>query len=386
VRNEDASGLHHTGRRAADRLAARDRLEALLVSGENCPLSRWREAYVDDPVVGVWGRSLIWEVRGPGGAWTAGWPSPERDGVRLVDPAGVPLDVPADATVRLWHPMRATDDAVSAWRDFLAEREGWQPFKQAYREVYVLDRDQVAGRFEGHILRRSRALALMESRGWRGLELTGADVPEARAAGREIAGGTWRVQLGLRLEQYNVTAVCVTERLAYQRRDGEHWVDAEPTEVPPLVLSETLRDVDLFVSAASIAHDRRRPALSTPRHRGYWEQASFGPLAESAVVRRAALARILPGTRIADRVTIADRYLRVRGDLRVYNIHLGSGNVLMEPNDAYLCFDSPPDRDGPLFLPFEEDGGLLAMILSKAFLLAADTTITNPALLAQINA
>lgn len=387
VRNEGVSGLHHAGRRAADRLAARDRLEALLVSGENCPVSRWREAYLDDPLLGVWGRSLIWEARGADGTWTPGWPAPHRDGVRLVGADEAMIEIAEDTTLRLWHPMRATAEEVAAWRDFLARREGWQPFKQAYREVYVLDRDQVARRFEGHILRRSRALALMESRGWRGLELAARDgEPQAHGAGREVAGGAWRVTLGLRQERYGEVAVSVTEQLAYQRRDGHRWTSVDPAEVPPLVLSETLRDVDLFVGAASIAHDPRRPALSAPRHRGYWEQASFGPLAESAVVRREALARIMPRTRIADRVTIADRYLRVRGDLRIYNIHLGSGNVLMEPNDAYLCFDQAPDRDGPLFLPFEEDGGLLATILSKAFLLAADTTITNPALTAQINA
>ena len=28
---------------------------------------------------------------------------------------------------------------------------------------------------------------------------------------------------------------------------------------------------------------------------------------------------------------------KVRGDLRTYKIHLGSSNILMEPNDQYLC-------------------------------------------------
>jgi hypothetical protein len=27
----------------------------------------------------------------------------------------------------------------------------------------------------------------------------------------------------------------------------------------------------------------------------------------------------------------------VKGELRTYRIHLGSGNILMEPNDQYLC-------------------------------------------------
>ena len=30
-------------------------------------------------------------------------------------------------------------------------------------------------------------------------------------------------------------------------------------------------------------------------------------------------------------------FLIVRGELRTYRIHLGSGNILMDPNSQYLC-------------------------------------------------
>jgi len=59
----------------------------------------------------------------------------------------------------------------------------------------------------------------------------------------------------------------------------------------------------------------------------------------------------------------------------------------MEPNDQYLCI--VPDRrsiaaaDGPnVFLPFEGDE-TLALILSKAFLLADDAAVKDPVILAQ---
>ena len=72
----------------------------------------------------------------------------------------------------------------------------------------------------------------------------------------------------------------------------------------------------------------------------------------------------------------------VKGDLRTYRIHLGSGNILMEPNHQYLCIVS--NRAGQkLFLPFEEDQ-MLSIILSKAFLLAEDRKIQDPSILAQI--
>ena len=60
----------------------------------------------------------------------------------------------------------------------------------------------------------------------------------------------------------------------------------------------------------------------------------------------------------------------------------------MEPNDQYLCI--VPARgaahgglEGKVFLPFEGDG-TLAIILSKALLLAEDNKIKDPTILHQI--
>ena len=81
---------------------------------------------------------------------------------------------------------------------------------------------------------------------------------------------------------------------------------------------------------------------------------------------------------------LTDRWLVVRGDLRTYRIHLGSGNILMEPADTYLCI--VPSRGGAsdkLFLPFDDDP-TLSVILSKAFLLARDTKITDRSIVLQI--
>ncbi len=74
----------------------------------------------------------------------------------------------------------------------------------------------------------------------------------------------------------------------------------------------------------------------------------------------------------------------VRGDLRTYRIHLGSGNVLMSPADQYLCIVAAPGTQaGKVFLPFDDDP-VLSLILSKAFLLAADAKITDPSITRQI--
>ena len=69
-----------------------------------------------------------------------------------------------------------------------------------------------------------------------------------------------------------------------------------------------------------------------------------------------------------------------------YDFHLGSGNILMEPNDQYLCI-VPDSRarsnDSQMYLPFEGDI-TLSIILSKAFLLVEDSKIKDSTINRQI--
>ena len=92
----------------------------------------------------------------------------------------------------------------------------------------------------------------------------------------------------------------------------------------------------------------------------------------------------MPGLKIADQCRLEERFLVVAGKLRVYRIHLGSSNIRMEPNDQYLCIvQDHQNAGGHVRLPFEGDS-MLSVILSKAFLLADDDKIKDPAILSQI--
>lgn len=159
-------------------------------------------------------------------------------------------------------------------------------------------------------------------------------------------------------------------------------------DIPPLVLSEILRDVDLFVGVASVGNDPNwADGGPDGRHIDYWHQTSFGDLNQTARTRRQVLESLLPRLKIAARCTLTERFLVVQGDRRTYKIHLGSGNILMEPNDQYLCIVPAQGQAaataGTVRLPFEGDQ-MFAVILSKAFLLAEDNRITDPTLLRQI--
>ena len=147
-----------------------------------------------------------------------------------------------------------------------------------------------------------------------------------------------------------------------------------------------MRDVDLFVGVASVGND---PAWSDGgpegRYRDYWQNYSFGELNASAKTRKEVLERLVPKLKIAGQCSFAEKFLIVKGALRTYKIHLGSGNILMEPNDQYLCI-VPKQGDvtnEPVLLPFEGDR-TLSVILSKAFLLADDARIKDSTIVSQI--
>ncbi|MFF3321485.1 DUF4132 domain-containing protein [Streptomyces sp. NPDC002889] len=389
----------------------RGRLEEHLMAGTRWALPDWESYYIDHPFTGSLARTLIWEASTDGGArWTAGLPERAAGGWALAGADGTALPVTAGSLLRLWHPVRADAEEIRAWRTELIDRELRQPFKQAFREVYPLTPAEestrnYSNRFAGHILRYPRARALMVERRWAGNHLGYHSDGYAAEMVRELPrpgelspseGEFWRARFYVELvenrDDGGLATMCSTDQVRFERRRGARgpWERADLVDVPQPALSEAMRDVDLFVGVASVGADPQwRDRGEDRAFDDYWQGWAFGELTESARIRRESLARLLPRTRIADRVELTDRFLRVRGELRTYKIHLGSGNILMEPNDAYLCIvvDRPAVASGDkerLFLPFEEEGGLLSLIVSKAFLLAADARITDRTITAQL--
>ncbi|MFD7440780.1 DUF4132 domain-containing protein [Streptomyces sp. NPDC059909] len=340
------------------------------------PYGRWRAELAGHPLARAVVRRLIWEIEVAPGDWRAVLPEAEH----------LP-DAPDDASVRLWHPIRSDPGTVRAWRDLLTERRVRQPFKQAFREIYLLTPAEeetrvYSNRFAAHLVHYHRMFALFRARGWTSDRLGPWDGGGEDAAERTLAAGEWRIRFFHALaDRAGDDLLAATDQVRFARRVDGVWREAPLADVPLLVFSEAMRDVDLFIGVTSIAADPdwtdRGP------ERAYWERAGFAELTESAEARRDALARILPRLKIADRCSLDGRFLVVRGGLRTYKIHLGSANILMEPDDAYLCIVPSRGRaDGRVFLPFEDDR--LSLILSKAFLLAADTDITDESILTQI--
>lgn len=373
--------------------AQRARLEDLMACDREWSAADWIACYVGHPVVGRYANSLIWQTGD-----SAGLPVLTEQGWALYGHEGDEVRVAESDRLRLWHPIRASLAEIEAWRAHITDAQLRQPFKQAFREVYLLtpaeeETKQHSNRFAAHILRYRQAGALMRTLGWAANHLGYWEGGAEGEAVKEIGEDGWRAKFSFDLVEQKGeydAELCSTGQVRFERRTGDGtdalWERAPLADVPDLVLSEAMRDVDLFVGVTSIANEVTWTDADDDRHRDYWRDASFGELTESSLMRREVLERLLPRTKIADRVELSDRYLIVHGRLRDYRIHLGSTNIMMSPADTYLCIVPKRGRGvtEKVFLPFEEDGGKLSLLLSKAFLLSVDTAITDPEIVRQL--
>lgn len=395
------------------------RIERSYIDQRHWSFLSWKERYLNHPVSGVISRKLVWTFNGQAAIWLDG---------KLVNLSGEEVLPEQDCIVELWHPIGAEPQTVLAWRKWLRGHEIVQPFKQCHREIYVLtdaerETETHSNRFAGHLVRQHQLQHVCMSRGWQyklmgvfdfqslpTLQLPkwdmtvefcietgdGRDDDTANGIFRYVA--TDKVQFSRKSSkpvelppQMEAMRQLLTQLPSHMRSgklkkyvNGGEWVSYEAvplTEILPVVFSEVMRDVDLFVSVCSIGADPNAGAYGE-----HWHIAAFGELTQSAETRREILAEIIPALKIASRCKIEGRFLHVQGELREYKIHLGSGNIMMEPNDEYLCIVASRGHLEPkqkYYLPFEGDQ-LLSVILSKAFMLAEDTKITDQSILNQI--
>lgn len=372
----------------------RARIEDLFVEEREWDLPTWWARYIDHPITGSFGKRLIWRMTGSDG----GSIPVMVDGDAFVTADGSHEPRRDDAHIRLWHPIASSEREISSWRQSIVDRRIRQPFKQAYREVYVLtpaeeETAAYSNRFAAHILLYPQARALMSARRWASNFLGPFDGGYEGIAKRDFPSHQLRAEFyhdALEADRGGDVQHCSTDQVRFVNPRTYEVVPLR--DVPPIVFSETMRDVDLFVGVSSVGADRNWQDAGQGRAGRYAQLDAYftdyldHSLTANAQVRRDAIARILPGLVIAERAELLDRWLRVRGDRRSYKIHLGSGNILVEPSDTYLCIVPARGKSDAtrVFLPFDDDP-MLSLILSKAMLLANDKAIKDPTILSQIN-
>jgi len=277
------------------------------------------------------------------------------------DRIGLLSDVDSSEGLTAVHPYLLFDRGLlSHWQAEVVRRRLRQPVKQVFRELYLLtpaerDAGAVSNRFAGHLLHGGRAGALLSGRGWlhhreyddyQATRRVGALVA---SVGADVSGFPGHSEMVLRDVRFLAGRVAVP--LA---------------EVPPVDLSEVMRDLDLVVSVAGT-----EPVTDTGSPR--------------AASRAALLAALIEDLGL-DRVRVDGVVAVVTGSRATYRVHLNSGSIHVEPA-GYLCI--VPAGFGErahqrLFLPFADEDRMTTVILSKVLLLAEDEKITDRSIVEQI--
>lgn len=286
-----------------------------------------------------------------------------EEGISLGMWDGSSIHLNADNRLRIAHPLDLY--RVGLWHQYqkyLFDHEIRQPFKQVFRELYVKLPEELglkASRmFAGNQIQPQKTLGCLKGRRWI------ADYEE-----------------GLQKIYYKENIIARIYALAdwFSPGDAEEptleWVEFsdrktfEPLtieQVPDLIYSEVMRDVDLAVSVA---------------HAGGVDPETSHSTIE---MRRAIVEFNLPLFKIKN-VTLKESHALIQGTRGNYSVHLGSGVVHQEGGAMLNILPVHSQKRGKLFLPFVDEDPKTAEIMSKIVLLAEDKKIKDPFILDQIH-
>lgn len=340
---------------ARDQVARlRPALEDMMVRGVVMDAAEWRNLMQHPLVAPLLELLVLTGTDGPLGF-------PTRDGAGLLDASGQIVNWPADDTaLRLAHPCDLLPASQwHAWQSACFDRCIVQPFKQVFRELYVVV-DKEKGpqgeslRYECHAVQPHQALAILGKRGW--VHHPGEGLRRVHHAADCVAWLSFAEYFHHpgEVQQATVSSVRFTDKACKP---------LAVENVDPRLFSETMRDIDLIVSVAHIT--------------GTDPEAS-----RSSIELREALIRETCRLLKHDHVRLEPPLIHIQGTRGAYRVHLSSGVIHLHPG-RMIYLQPVTDRDR-LFLPFADDDPKSVEILSKVLLLAEDKLIKDPGFLAQL--
>lgn len=381
-------------------LAQRARLESSFVLPSAMPLAHWRKVFIEHPFLGFLGRRLIWIFRNDQGWERSGM----RSGEKIVDSSGKPVDLGAAQTVRLWHPLASDSAEIQRWREHIFVAKIRQPFRQAFREYYqVTDGERetkmYSNRFAKVLMRQHQFASLCRARGW-DYRLMGSNFDGGNVPTKKFDLWNMRVEFYVDLppdrdrsllesalgEQSGagINLFIGSDQVRFYRDSREIAID----EVPAILYSEVMRDVDLFTSVSAVGADETW-ADQGDRGTGIFSDA-FDAQELSGIIglRREMLSLILPHTVIQDRCKIHKSWLEVRGQLGTYRIEFAWGGASLVAEKEFRWLKIPRKildavsldlAAVPIDLDYRSE-----TILRNAYVLADDWKIDSPDLITQL--
>ena len=158
--------------------------------------------------------------------------------------------IPVTNQVYIAHPYHLFHRGkLAAWQQEIVRQRLVQPFKQVFRELYLLTPAEqetltYSNRFAGHVLDSRVVAKLFQSRGW---TMTNGEYPVPCKVFLEL-GIKASFEFSDVGHYISETDVITSGRIYFQL---EHQLELLPLfDVPPLIFSEVMRDADLVVSVA----------------------------------------------------------------------------------------------------------------------------------------
>ena len=283
-------------------------------------------------------------------------------GAGLADAGGGVCALPEDVTLTLAHPIHLYK--LGLWRAFqqyLYDRRIVQPFRQVFRELYVKTEEELTAtkslRYSGNQILPAKTCAVLKSRRW----VLDMESGLQKVYYREnLVAELWA--LADWFSPADIEAPTLEYVVFLDRRS---WEPVPLREVPELIFSEVMRDVDLAVSVA---------------HAGGVDPETSHSTVE---LRQAMLECLLPILKL-DNVRVEKHHAFIHGALADYRVHLGSGVVHQAGGAMLPVLPVHSQHRGRIFLPFADEDPKTAEVLSKVLLFAEDKKIKDPSILAMI--
>lgn len=281
----------------------------------------------------------------------------------LMDLCGRRYDLQPEERCIIAHPVHLYECGEwAAYQRDLYERRAMQPFKQVFRELYRPNMDELAlrtvsRRYAGYQIQPQKAAALLKGRGWTADYYEGLQkvYHQEKIIAQIYARADW-------FSPGDVEAPTIEEVQFYDRGTGKPIAFID---LPKVIFSEVMRDLDLVVSVAHAGGVDPEASLSTVEMR-------------TALIEE--MLRLLKRTN----VQLKGSHAFIRGTLGEYTVHLGSGVVHKMATGAINILSVYSQHRGRIFLPFVDDDPRTAEIISKIMFLAEDEKIKDPSILEQI--
>ncbi|MDE7340370.1 MAG: DUF4132 domain-containing protein [Lachnospiraceae bacterium] len=280
----------------------------------------------------------------------------------LLNAAGTLLPVKPDEKIFIAHPFDLYQDGH--WHEYqklLFEKQLKQPFKQIFRELYVkleeeLEKDK-SMLFSGNQIQPQKTVGTLRSRRWvadydDGLQKI---YYKENIVARIYAMADW-------FSPSDAEAPTLEYVVFADRKTGKQL---PIKDIPDIIYSEVMRDVDLAVSVA---------------HAGGVDPET----SHSTIEMRKAIVECNLSLFKTKNVRLEGNHAVIDGKLGQYTIHLGSGVVHQMGNAMLFVVPVHSQHRGRIFLPFVDDDPKTAEIMSKILLFAEDSKIKDPNILRQI--